>query len=384
LDVITELSDEGTDTVQSSVSYALNNDVENLTLTGATAINATGNNLANRLLGNAASNILYGGLGNDILQGGNGNDVYIINNLFEYTSAEINDTAGVDEIRFTSTGNYQTLELFAGDTGIDKVVIGTGTGLTAVTTGITNLNIIATNSANALTIIGNNGNNLLVGTGFGDNIQGGAGDDVLNGGVGIDTLIGGAGNDTYYVDYASDIVTELTNAGIDTVQSSAASYTLSVNVENLTLIDAATNGTGNASANIITGNSYENILDGGLGNDTLIGGAGNDHFVFNVTLNTSTNVDTINDFVTNEDKIDLMKIGLMTNLVTIGSTLNSSDFLVSNQHSSNTSEHLIFDTLTHGLYYNADGNGVGAPLLFAILIGITNADQIHASDFAII
>jgi hypothetical protein len=55
-DVIVELANEGIDTVYSSVGYMLGADVENLTLLGATAYEAVGNDLANVLVGNTADN----------------------------------------------------------------------------------------------------------------------------------------------------------------------------------------------------------------------------------------------------------------------------------------------------------------------------------------
>lgn len=55
-DVVLENAAEGTDSVQSSVSFALGANVENLTLTGNGAINATGNILDNALIGNGAAN----------------------------------------------------------------------------------------------------------------------------------------------------------------------------------------------------------------------------------------------------------------------------------------------------------------------------------------
>ena len=52
--------------------------VENLTLTGTRAINATGNTLDNTLTGNAGDNVLDGGAGNDTMVGGAGNDTYVV------------------------------------------------------------------------------------------------------------------------------------------------------------------------------------------------------------------------------------------------------------------------------------------------------------------
>ena len=55
----------GIDSVFASASFALGEGLENLTLTGAGAINGTGNALANTMTGNAAKNILAGGAGAD-------------------------------------------------------------------------------------------------------------------------------------------------------------------------------------------------------------------------------------------------------------------------------------------------------------------------------
>ncbi|WP_237168755.1 M10 family metallopeptidase C-terminal domain-containing protein [Paracoccus shandongensis] len=73
-DRITEAVGAGIDLVKSSASYALGANLENLVLTGTTALNGTGNGLDNRITGNAAANILKGGGGNDVLSGRAGAD----------------------------------------------------------------------------------------------------------------------------------------------------------------------------------------------------------------------------------------------------------------------------------------------------------------------
>jgi subtilisin family serine protease/Ca2+-binding RTX toxin-like protein len=76
-DVIVEALNAGIDTVQSSISYILKNNIENLTLTGISAINGAGNNLNNTINGNSGDNILIGGAGIDTLTGNAGNDILV-------------------------------------------------------------------------------------------------------------------------------------------------------------------------------------------------------------------------------------------------------------------------------------------------------------------
>lgn len=140
-------------------------------------------------------------------------------------------------------------------------------------------NLTLNGTANADTLTGGLGDDTLNGLAGNDTLKGGAGNDKLNGGLGADTMIGSTGNDTYVIDNISDIITENTNEGIDTVQSSIT-YTLGNNLENLTLTGTtAINGTGNALDNVIIGNSAINTLTGGAGNDTLDGGAGADKLI---------------------------------------------------------------------------------------------------------
>jgi len=95
-DIVTEGLNAGIDNVSSRLTFTLPANVENLVLTGASAINGTGNGLANVITGNSAVNQLNGGSGNDTLDGGNGTDV-------------LTGRAGNDIFKFTTKGHTDTI-----------------------------------------------------------------------------------------------------------------------------------------------------------------------------------------------------------------------------------------------------------------------------------
>ena len=101
LDKTVEAAAGGIDTVESSISWTLAAQLENLALTGTAAINATGNTAGNFLTGNAAANLLNGGTGADTMAGGAGDDVYIVDNALDVVIEA--PGAGIDVVQSAVT-----------------------------------------------------------------------------------------------------------------------------------------------------------------------------------------------------------------------------------------------------------------------------------------
>ncbi len=292
--------------------------------------------------------------GRDAMDGGEGDDIFIVEDALDFESQDFADTGlnkdqliikgpgfrqgnglGIDEVRIASNaaGDYivgvtNALGVVQGFTGIERIVIGTGTADAANRAGTAAINVDATlanpNINQGLEILGNAGANIIIGTLF---------NDYLDGGLGNDRLEGQTGDDTYVLSAVGDVVVEATGSGNDTViVEGAFNYTLTADVENLILRSTALQGTGNALDNVITGNASNNVLrglagndtiDGGAGNDqlwggagfdTLIGGAGNDVFVFTSVADIGNNalvVETVRDFAAG-DLLDFTTIDANT------------------------------------------------------------------------
>ncbi len=285
-DTIVEADNAGIDTVRSSISWVLGDNLENLTLTltGSSTISGTGNALNNTIITSSANSNLFGLEGNDTLTGGSGSDLL--------DGGTGNDTliggSGNDIYTVDSSGD---IIVENSNEGTDTVNATVDYSLAAVAN-VENLVLVG----NAVSGVGNALNNSLTGNTLNNILEGGAGNDILNGGAGNDILIGGAGNDIYYVDSANDTVIEDANSGTDTVYTSV-DYSLAsiANVETLYLTDNAVRGTGNALNNSLYGNNLDNILaggdgndylSGGLGSDTLDGGLGNDTYIVDNTGDT--------------------------------------------------------------------------------------------------
>ena len=166
------------------------------------------------------------------------------------------DSAGNDYLYFAGSTNGVTVNL----------------GLTTSQVVNGNLTLTLASATSIEHIYGGSGNDILIGNGLNNTLNGYEGDDVLSGGDGNDTLNGGAGNDKLY---------------------------------------------GGAGADTLDGGDGNDTLYGESGNDTLVGGAGNDFYVFNT--NTPLGSDTVTDSAGN----DYLYFVGSTNNVTVNISLTT-------------------------------------------------------------
>lgn len=255
-DKLVEAKNAGSDTLayrsafgvlSKAVTLKLVKNFENLDIsrTGDTNFNLTGDAGNNILTGNAGINVIDGGKGADTMIGGDGNDTYVLDNAGDIVTEASNN--GTDQVNIKLTTGSYTLG--------SNVENGFLSSAKTFTLNGNELDNVLTNKKGTVTMNGGDG---------ADTLNGGSGRDTLNGDAGNDTLNGGKGNDTL------------------------------------------NGGTGN---DILNGGSGKDILNGGADNDTMTGGTSADTFVWTLadagTVGAAA-VDTIADFsVKQKDVLDL-------------------------------------------------------------------------------
>ena len=218
-DTVTEDANAGKDLVyvnsdapSSSLSnpgYTLGANLENGTITGATAFFLTGNALANTLTGNSQANslngldgndVLSGGLGSDTLTGGLGDDVYYLRdtfalNIFENLryDAVVEAAGGGRDIVYINSDAPSSSLTNPGYTLGTAIEIGRLEGSTR---------FFLTGNVQSNGLDGNGASNVLTGLNGSDRLEGNGGNDRLWGGAGDDLLFGGAGSDSFVFDTA--------------------------------------------------------------------------------------------------------------------------------------------------------------------------------------
>lgn len=411
---VVELAGGGTDTVISTSDFGLNwagrDFIENLTLAdGNGAVVAVGNNLNNVITGNQGNNIINGKGGADTMIGGFGNDIYVVDDVNDTVvessfSARFNNDA--DKVitfvnNYTLADNVEILDfrsanMTATGNSLDNTYIVSYANI--VINEAVNGGTDTVNSSVSYTLTSGLENLTLTGTLAIDG-TGNSGDNVLTGNSASNLLTGGDGNDTYYINSADyygiggDKVIEGSGAasGVDTIIStvSVGLDWYAPNVENLTLAGAAYIGVGDALNNVITGNDFANILNGKGGDDRLIGNGGadilfgdvgNDTFVFSSTLvPTRYGIDTVVDFTSGSDHIELSS-AIFSNVVASSGTLAASDFAVIGSASDTGSQHILYNSTSGMLYYDADAGGAGSAIGFAT---IGNQAALISADFVV-
>ena len=339
------------------------------------------------LNGGAGRDTLDGGSGADDMTGGAGADTYYVDNVGDATTEAANQGRDlvIASLSWALADNIEDLTLSS-----EGASDGTGNALD---------NVINGNFVENL-LDGGDGNDSLRGQGGDDSLIGGAGSDRLDGGLGADDMAGGANSDVYQVDNIGDTVTENAGEGDGDRIESRVTYTLPDNVEELLLRGGgAIDGTGNSDDNRMVGNGAANELagaggndllygaggndtlrggnggdqlkgnegddelHGGAGRDQLFGGDGADGFYFDVAPG-SANRDRIMDYSAADDTI-FLDDAVFTAIGPTG-TLDA-DAFVEGSAAADAEDRIIYDPATGRLYYDADGTGDVAAVLFAVV-----------------
>ena len=230
-----------------------------------------GSNFADHLTGTGGAEEIDAGGGDDAMTGAGGSDTL--------DGGEGSDRAFFTGSRSdylitfdTATDTYTVADLRAGSPdGADQV---RNVEMVIFADGVVPAGSLLENPPDG-PVAGDDGDNVLTGTFFGDELQGLGGNDTLSGlggadvfdgGAGDDTLDGGAGSDT--ASYASADAAVAVSLAIAGAQATGAA--------GIDTLLAMENLTGSGFDDVLTGDAGDNVLSGLAGHDHLFGGDGSD------------------------------------------------------------------------------------------------------------
>jgi len=330
------------------------------------------------IIGTAGANYINGGAGSDTVSYANATGGVTVN--LALATAQ-NTGFGTDTLRniehligsayndvfIGTSGNNH----FNGGAGYDAVSYANATGGVTVNLTLSTAQNTGFGTDTLLNI------EHLIGSAYDDTFTGTAGTNYLNGGAGFDTVryvnLGGV-----TVNLGLTTAQNTGGGGVDTLRNIEA--LIGTNYNDTLIGDTGNNRLdGYAGNDTINGNAGDDLIRGGGGNDTLTGGSGLDIFRFDVAPNASTNLDTLTDFNATDDTIQLENA--VFTLLTSTGTLAAGNFSNTGT-AADADDYIVYNPATGALYYDADGNGAGAAVQFALL-GTTVHPTITAADFVV-
>ena len=266
-DVVIDLAGEGTDTVNTTVSWTLGANTENVNVNSNDSIQINGNSSANTLTftRRPAGDDYYGSVGVRAA-GGAGDDRYVY--AQSYASLQTDALPITLALTELAGGGNDTLQLNLPYVRLPNEI----ENLTVTSVPISSVEyliVYGPGERERPKYFGNAANNRI------DLSQASSGSSILHqvggfnidGGAGADHMIGSTSNDTYFVDNAGDVVEERLATGWDTLDRvvSSVAFTLGANLEELKLIGTGgISGTGNAADNLLISstNAATNVMTG--------------------------------------------------------------------------------------------------------------------------
>lgn len=233
------------------------------------------------------------------------------------------------------------------------------------------------------TIDGGDGDDTIGGGDNGDNLFGGAGSDVINGGMGLDTIDGGIENDTINGGLGGDTI--FGNLGFDEILGNDGNDTINGGDQGDVI-------TGDAGDDFIGGGMGLDTIDGGAGNDTITGGMGNDQltggtdadtFAFGSPGATNDGIDTIIDFVSGTDALQVSATGYGGDLVANGAVTLVTTDSAANANSGAGGYFILdnFGTDIGTVYWDVNGGSGADAVAVIVLTGVTT---LQATDFNVV